>query len=596
MMKTSQHDAAPVRGRNVVVCCDGTGMEEDRVTGQAVTPSNVKKIFMCIDTDARLKMTDEEWKGYDVNKKNGEEGPLEDLPRHQIAYYERGVASMGGALAKATSGMTGFGIGTKIIIMYAWLGTHWHEYDAKSGEEDRLYLFGFSRGAFAVRSLMGMIYNVGLLDLRGLPYEEAYRRAEIAFERGYAKRLDKSRWAKGSGKKFRERDPQPWKFFGDERGRIPVHFVGVWDTVGQLGLPRETWCLWMLGLCCAFTPNKYAFHDVRLNPTVRTGRHAVAIDEMRSTFQPVFDRKMVGNTKMTDVDMKQVWFPGCHGNVGGGLVDTGLSDGALKWMVDAAAEKGLRFHKNLVDQIKPNPRGPIFYTHGLSVYKNLTHYPRSPPPIVPENVEDVNPDKVDLIHSSAVERSQNPPIADAPYYPHEELAVGQSTIVTIRADKIYNPTNVYLHPNTRWKFTAEGRWSGFRDRHCGPEGYPDSVFGRPPAVSLAVGIGRCQRGFRRLTGNPEANLPFTRRHDFYPWYSLMGMVATGGTRDSTAKAELHRIVGIGKGTEYAVGEKGGYLFCYCNDSWGKYLKNKGSVEMRIERLGNNKEGGGGEVL
>ena len=88
-------------GRNIIVCCDGTGITEDHMTGQSVTPSNILKIFNCIDVS-----------GDD----NG------DSEREQVAFYEKGVATTGNVLTRAGAGMTGFGIATKICIMYTWLG------------------------------------------------------------------------------------------------------------------------------------------------------------------------------------------------------------------------------------------------------------------------------------------------------------------------------------------------------------------------------------------------------------------------------------------------------------------------------------------
>ena len=551
-------------GRNIIVCCDGTGITEDHMTGQSVTPSNILKIFNCIDVS-----------GDD----NG------DSEREQVAFYEKGVATTGNVLTRAGAGMTGFGIATKICIMYTWLGHNWREYGQNSEEEDRLFLFGFSRGAFAIRSLNGMLYRVGLLDLNGLDSKEAYRRVKIAYKEGYQNQKSRNEWAFGGrdarGKKHRD----PWKFFDDrdEQGRIAAHFVGAFDTVGQLGMPRETWCLWTLGLLCCLGNSKHAYHDIGGNPLTRTARHAVAIDEMRSTFQPVFDRSLGAALNKSGLDFKQVWFPGCHGNVGGGLLDTGLSDGALKWMIDEASKQGLRFDAKMVEQIKPNYQANIYYTHGTSVYKNLTFYPRSMPAIVPENMEANCPGGMECIHESAILRSQNPPITDAPYFNTIQLTVGETRTFTLRADKTYNHTYVFLEKGEKYRFSATGRWSGYRERPCGPEGYSESIFRRPPAVSIGVGLGRLERGWRFITRNRETNLPFTRRHDRYPWYCLMGMISTGGTRDATAKAIFHKILHIGTGCDYEV-EISGYLHVYANDNWGSYSKNKGFMEMTIERL------------
>lgn len=555
---TSASTADPNKGRNVVVCCDGTGIGEDHSAGEIVTPSNVVRIFNCIETVA----------------KEGE--------RPQIAYYERGVGSVGNLLTKAGQGLTGHGIGTKIQIMYHWLGQHWKEYPkAADGaqEEDRLFLFGFSRGAFAVRSVQGMIYRVGLLDLRGLDWREQYRRVRAAYYQGYQQEKPREAWACDKN--------GPWKFHGDQEfGRIPIHFVGVFDTVGQLGFPRETWLLWTCGALCYFFPNRAGFHYVTPSPDVRTGRHAVAMDEMRSTFQPVFERRNAETyVKTENRDMRQVWFPGCHANIGGGVLDTGLSDGCLKWMVDEAAKCGLIFKADMIAQIKPDFRGNIFHKHGTPLYKNLTYYPRSVPAVIMENCEDTDPDVVESVHISAVQRSQSPRISQAPYFNTKYLQVGEQLETFVRADQVYNSTFVYMESGATYRLKPDGLWTGLRDNPCGPEGYSSTAFLMRPFMAMRIGIGMLQSGCRYCTGNREARLPFTRRHENFPWYSVVGMIASGGTRNVVAEADFHVVFGIGKEVEYEVtGKQGGYLYCYANDVWSNYSKNRGTMTLTIERL------------
>lgn len=110
MMKSCGSSAAANSGgRNVVVCCDGTGIGEDHRAGEIVTPSNIVKIFNCIDTIRSNATT--------ATSSSSSSGGGE---RPQIAYYERGVGSVGNVLTKAGQGLTGYGIGTKIMIMYHW--------------------------------------------------------------------------------------------------------------------------------------------------------------------------------------------------------------------------------------------------------------------------------------------------------------------------------------------------------------------------------------------------------------------------------------------------------------------------------------------
>lgn len=551
------------KGRNVVVCCDGTGIGEDHNAGEIVTPSNIVRIFNCIDTASTS--------GDDNN--NGNE------QRDQIAYYERGVGSVGNVLTKAGQGLTGYGIGTKIRIMYHWLGVNWRDYEAQE-EEDRLFVFGFSRGAFAVRSLIGMIYRVGLLDLSELDASEAHRRVDIAYKQGYQQSKPQSDWAKS-----KKGDGERWAFHGDkEHGRIPIHFVGAFDTVGQLGMPKETLCLLTFGIFCCFTSKRLAFHEVAPNPCVRTARHAVAMDEMRSTFQPVFSRYLADMELQKGRDIKQVWFPGGHANVGGGVLDTGLSDGSLKWMVDEAAKVGLRFQPDMIAQIQPNFQGNIFLKHGTSLYKVLTFYPRSVPAVIMENCEETIPTDVESVHISAIQRSKSPRISQAPYFNTTYLQVGEQHETILGADQVYNSTFVYMEPGATYTMTAEGMWSGFREHPCGPEGYSTMAFVCRPLHVLRIGMGKLERGCRSCTGNAEARLPWTRRHDRYPWFQVMGMIASGGTRNVVSKADFHTILGIGAQMEYTVeAGRGGYLYCYANDTWNHYTKNKGTMTLTISR-------------
>lgn len=132
-------------GRNVVICCDGTGVTEEHTTGQAKTPSNVLKIFHCVDTDSAIGAATDSSANGDTDAGEGEGT---EPPRGQVAFYERGVATAGNDISKASAGLTGYGIASKIMIMYHWLGKNW------SGKEDRLYLFGFSRGAVSRNDVM----------------------------------------------------------------------------------------------------------------------------------------------------------------------------------------------------------------------------------------------------------------------------------------------------------------------------------------------------------------------------------------------------------------------------------------------------------
>jgi hypothetical protein len=184
---------------------------------------------------------------------------------------------------------------------------------------DQLFLFGFSRGAYTARSLVGLIRNCGLLK------REHRARIEEAY------------------KLYRDRDPkthpnadQAAQFRAQYSHEPRVHCIGVWDTVGALGVPTSGPVGW-------FTRNQYGFHDVRLSGRVDHAFHALAIDERRKPFAPALweipDSDLQDAARSQRVE--QVWFAGVHSDVGGGYPDCSPSDAALLWMMDKAESCGL---------------------------------------------------------------------------------------------------------------------------------------------------------------------------------------------------------------------------------------------------------------
>ena len=135
--------------------------------------------------------------------------------------------------------------------------------------------------------------------------------------------------------------------------------MGVWDTVGALGVPVPF--MGTLG------EEKFLFHDAMPSSIVKHARHAIAIDEFREDFlpSPWYRDEPEGNNTIRrrfnpdKPDIKQVWFAGAHADIGGGYVETGLSDIALKWMVDEAAKYGLRFETHLKTSIAPDHSGQM---------------------------------------------------------------------------------------------------------------------------------------------------------------------------------------------------------------------------------------------
>lgn len=234
----------------------------------------------------------------------------------QVAFYDWGV---GTDRKKLTGGVSGVGIDKNIMDCYRFIV---HNYDPG----DQLFFFGFSRGAYTVRSLAGFIRNCGLLQR---PHANQIANAF----RLYRKRTPASHPNAPESQSFRKKYAVA--------NITPIEFVGVWDTVGSLGIPVPFWGT--LG------DQKFLFHDTAPSRIVQHARHAVSLDESREDFAPV-----LWSDKPT-VDVRQVWFAGVHSDVGGGYANRGLSDCAVDWIVREAAGFGMQFESHFTASIRPKP-------------------------------------------------------------------------------------------------------------------------------------------------------------------------------------------------------------------------------------------------
>jgi uncharacterized protein (DUF2235 family) len=244
----------------------------------------------------------------------------------RTVYYEPGIQWEGWRHIPAVA--QGRGINTQIRRAYGFLASHYRP-------GDRIFLFGYSRGAFAVRSLAGVIDRVGLLKR-----EHATERAVRLIWRHY--RTDPDRMAaRAFAKRFCHSD-------------VMVEMVGVWDTVKALGLRLPL--LWML------TEKRNAFHNHQLGPAIRHGFHALALDETRDVFAPVLwdcppDRQG---------SVEQVWFRGAHGDIGGQIGNfhaaRPLANIPLVWMLERAEGCGLALPDDWRDRFPCDASGPMVGT------------------------------------------------------------------------------------------------------------------------------------------------------------------------------------------------------------------------------------------
>lgn len=286
----------------------------------------------------------------------------------QVVFYDRGVGT-GNVLDRFSGGAFGKGISTNIQDAYRFIV---HNYEAG----DELYFFGFSRGAYTVRSTAGLIRNAGVLKKANADrIADAY-----ALYRGESKPSDRA------SIEFRE------QFSHEPR----VHFIGVWDTVGSLGVPVS-------GLRF-LTKGKYQFHDVQLSSHVDHAYHALAIDERRGPFAPTL---WTCPKDAPNQSVEQVWFAGVHSNIGGGYPDRGLSDQALVWMIEKAQGAGLAFDPEIVGGFAPDPRGVLENSKTGFYFLTRAHH---------RYIGAVSRSTAESVHPSALERRS----AD-PYYHPENL-------------------------------------------------------------------------------------------------------------------------------------------------------------------------------
>ena len=224
---------------------------------------------------------------------------------HRTLYYEAGSQWMGWRHGFDLA--TGNGLNRQIIRAYGWLASHYRE-------GDRIYLFGYSRGAYAVRSLAGVIDRVGLLHQK-----HTTERAVTTAFRHYQRNPDAPVAATFSAAFC--------------HSNAPIQMVGVWDSVKALGIRLPLF--WML------TSKKHLFHDHRLGKSILHGFHALALDETRRVFEPVmWDCPAEGPDRV-----QQMWFRGAHGDIGGMIGrfarSRPLANIPLVWMIEKAEDVGL---------------------------------------------------------------------------------------------------------------------------------------------------------------------------------------------------------------------------------------------------------------
>ena len=314
--------------RNIIICCDGTGNEISE------NISNVLKLYRCLRKTEKTQ------------------------PR-QLVFYDPGV----GTLERpdpwhkfkqnfnAILGLaTGYGLDDNVLAAYAFL-----VHTCQAG--DQVYLFGFSRGAYTVRVLAGLIHKVGLITPEQVNLAGSGLIAYKQFSSDEAPKLRAK--FKSAVEAVAAEDTLPQTAFDNAAqfaritsSRWPIiRFVGVWDTVASVIVPRADRFYWPSLEELAFT---------LVNPSVQTFRQAISIDERRCMFRlkkwdapQTYKPVRFNDVHAEPQDILQVWFAGVHADIGGGYPEkqSGLSKYPLLWMIDEAAKCGLTVNQATVNQL-----------------------------------------------------------------------------------------------------------------------------------------------------------------------------------------------------------------------------------------------------
>jgi uncharacterized protein (DUF2235 family) len=357
--------------RNLILFSDGTGNSSAKAE-----KTNVWRMFQALDQSA------------------------ED----QLARYDDGVGTSRVKFLAAIGGAFGWGLKRNVLDLYKFVCRQYRP-------GDRIYGFGFSRGAFTIRVLASLIDSQGLVEYRS--EEELNRRAATAY-RVYrsvcfpAGRLSPvwllrivrdaaiGLFHRVSGRPSYEQLPR--------QQHIPIEFLGLWDTVSAYGMPVEefkpavNWLVWPM-----------LFDHLMLPVAVRHACHALSLDDERTTFHPlVWDEtaecRLVAEGKVAAGRMKQVWFAGVHSNVGGGYPEDQLALLTLDWMMENAQQCGLRLIKTFVDIARAS-RSP--YARQYDPRSGLGSLYRYSPRLI-KYFKDVNGERLlPVVHGSVIMRLAN---------------------------------------------------------------------------------------------------------------------------------------------------------------------------------------------
>ena len=526
--------------KQIVVCMDGTWNDP-------VEHTNVYRLFQMLPGEER---------------QIEETGPIRShLVKNSdqvIAYCFESIGR-GGRARGLLGGTQGIGLHDCMIDAYLLVSQVY-----QSG--DKIWLFGFSRGAWAARSLGAFIARSGLIPAVHADDDDAADKAEKIW-------LD---YKEGRGMK---RGGRFWKHHDE----TPIRMIGVWETVGELGVPLFNG----LRLADRDELRFLRFADRELSPRVEHGRQALAIDEHRADFTPTPWAEREG--------VKQVWFAGAHADVGGGYENHGLSDIALEWMMQEIndLDAGLQLAPDqLSEALAPDSledrhdetRGPVWRTRpskarkipdAAELHPSVVQRLRERADYRPKALEDI-PVCTDFYLDEAPRPDETlQPEREA--LPFRKLPVDGSTCFPAYAHKWWNASGVEVDVGERYRIEASGAWID-KEIHAGADGYESKAW----LLHLAEG---------------------SRRMEERPWFSLVAAIHPRPDLEANNPDSENMLTGLIESTISGVARiddescllatpdgceieivEPGFLYFFANDSPFSYGNNHGFLSVEVTRL------------
>jgi len=500
---------------NIVIFCDGTWNSPEEEEFGLPVATNVYKLFRaCMDRA--------------------------ESAGQQTVWYQQGVGSTGGRVRRMVEGSTGTGIRANVKRGYAAIAANY------TGPNDRIFLVGFSRGAFTARSIAGMIETVGLV-------KEATR---VVVDSAYAAYSRSRHHDSAEAEKHRASE--------HVRSDVRVHAIGVWETVGALGI--SFWGA-SFNLRRIF---RNRFHVLSPSRITDNFIHALGIDEKRTSFMPTLWEQRDGGTARTRI--VESWFRGVHSDIGGGYGDCDLSDETLRWMAGQLRRLGLMLRDG-APKCAPDHNGRIHNSVRGPIWSNVASWPR-PTPL--RALGETGADPEHHLHESVLLRERDAGLDGRNERARRFLEVGEAVRVEIRAQVLWEYTGIVLKAGQVFELRdAGGVWQDDGETPVTAEGQPEDDESR---------IKRLARWSRRkpdapymaLIAVPNVPVPAPERD--------LGLLEAIRFKLLPAPpAYLGLMIAVNAGGTTLEPETDAMLWCFANDLWRHYSNNTGSVVLEILR-------------